>query len=145
MTAATDFHWPVRVYYEDTDAGGLVYHANYLKFMERARTEWLRELGYGQDRLRADCGVVLAVRRASLDLRRPARFDQSLEVTCRPQRLRRASVGFYQEVIRDGEVLVQGEVMIACMDPDRGVPAPVPEPVHRAMQTAIADTTEATG
>ncbi|WP_019021237.1 MULTISPECIES: tol-pal system-associated acyl-CoA thioesterase [unclassified Thioalkalivibrio] len=145
MTAATDFHWPVRVYYEDTDAGGVVYHANYLKFMERARTEWLRELGFEQDRLRADCGVVFAVRRASLDMRRPARFNEALEVTCEPRRLRRASVEFVQVVRRDGEPLVTGEIMIACVDPERAVPAAVPESVYRAMHAAIATDTEATG
>jgi len=71
--------WPVRVYYEDTDAGGVVYYANYLKFLERARTEWLRELGYEQDTLMQD-GIIFAVRRVTIDYLRPARFNQLLEV-----------------------------------------------------------------
>ena len=73
MTASNEFIWPIRVYYEDTDSGGVVYYANYLKFMERARTEWLRSLGFEQDSLRDQEGVLFAVSRVSLDLRRPAR------------------------------------------------------------------------
>jgi len=131
--AAADFAWPVRVYYEDTDAGGVVYHANYLKFMERARTEWLRALGFEQDALRAAHGIVFAVRRLTVDMRRPARFNDALAVTCRVRALRRASVEFEQAVLRDDEVLVSGEVAIACVDVARQAPAAIPREVHEAM------------
>jgi hypothetical protein len=79
----TDFRWPVRVYYEDTDSGGVVYYANYLRFMERARTEWMRQLGFEQDALIRDKGILFAVRSASLDYLRPARFNDLLEVSVR--------------------------------------------------------------
>ncbi|MGB5569099.1 MAG: YbgC/FadM family acyl-CoA thioesterase, partial [Sedimenticolaceae bacterium] len=74
------FEWPVRVYYEDTDAGGVVYYANYLKYLERARTEWLRYLGFGQDTLMRDAGILFAVRRVEIDYLLPARFDDALLV-----------------------------------------------------------------
>lgn len=137
-SATPDFTWPVRVYYEDTDAGGVVYHANYLKFMERARTEWLRALGFEQDALRGAYGIVFAVRRLAVDMRRPARFNDALAVTCRVRALRRASVEFEQAVLRGDEVLVTGEVAIACVDVARQAPAAIPREVHEAM-TAVPD------
>ena len=133
---APDFTWPVRVYYEDTDAGGVVYHANYLNFMERSRTEWLRALGFEQDALRTAHGIVFAVRRLTVDMRRPARFNEALAVTCRVRGLRRASVEFEQVVLRGDEVLVTGEVAIACVDVARQAPAAIPREVHQAM-TAV--------
>ncbi len=81
LTDSPTFRWPVRVYYEDTDAGGVVYHANYLLFMERARTEWLRALGFEQDALRREAGVQFSVRRATIDYLRPALFNDLLTVT----------------------------------------------------------------
>ncbi len=139
-TAATvsgaRFAWPVRVYYEDTDAGGVVYHANYVKFMERARTEWLRALGFEQDRLREEYGIVFAVRRFSLELRRAARFNDVLEVTCAPEPPRRVSLEFDQAVWRQQEVLATGRVGVACVDIHRFVPAALPEPVRQAVRAA---------
>ncbi|WP_019623662.1 tol-pal system-associated acyl-CoA thioesterase [Thioalkalivibrio thiocyanoxidans] len=128
------FEWAVRVYYEDTDAGGVVYHANYLKFMERARTEWLRALGFEQDALREEYGIVFAVRRCCLDMRRPARFNEALTVTCRLHSLRRASLEFHQDVERDGETLASGEVGIACVEVARQAPAAIPGPVLEALR-----------
>lgn len=130
----TEFAWPVRVYYEDTDAGGVVYHANYLKFMERARTEWLRALGFEQDALREEYGIVFAVRRCCLDMRRPARFNDALRVTCRLHSLRRASLEFHQAVERNGEALATGEVGIACVEVARQAPAAIPSPVLDALR-----------
>lgn len=132
----TDFEWPVRVYYEDTDAGGVVYHANYLKFMERARTEWLRALGFEQDRLRSEYGIVFAVRRLSVEMQRPAHFNEALTVTSRVQRLRRASIEFAQAVQRDAAVLVTGEVGIACVDVARQAPVAIPDEVTHALRAA---------
>jgi acyl-CoA thioester hydrolase len=111
------FLWPVRVYYEDTDSGGVVYYANYLRFMERARTEWLRHLGYEQDVLARQEGVVFVVRRVELDYRSPARFNEALEVTVELIAKRAASLGFRQEVRRpsDAQVCCRGRVEIACV------------------------------
>ncbi|MDO9371357.1 MAG: tol-pal system-associated acyl-CoA thioesterase [Gammaproteobacteria bacterium] len=113
-----EFSWPVRVYYEDTDSGGVVYYANYLKFMERARTEWLRGLGFEQDALRRDEGVIFAVRSVTLDFLQPARFNQLLHVTVKLIEQGRASLGFEQQV-RDGvtgTALCSGRVKLACLD-----------------------------
>ena len=123
------FIWPTRVYWEDTDAGGVVYHAAYLHFMERARTEWLRALGVDQSRLRADTGLAMMVRDMQLDFRAPARLDDALDVTVRLLRRRAASLVFGQSVCHSatpGEPLVQASVRIACVDVDRMRPAPLP-------------------
>ncbi|WP_018873465.1 tol-pal system-associated acyl-CoA thioesterase [Thioalkalivibrio sp. ALJ16] len=136
----TPFQWPVRVYYEDTDAGGVVYHANYLRFMERARTEWLRAVGFEQDQLRAEYGIVFAVRRLAVEMQRPAHFNDALVATCRVARMRRASIEFEQEVRRDTTVLVTAQVGIACVDVARLVPAAIPDAVVRALR-AVAGTT----
>jgi acyl-CoA thioester hydrolase len=105
------FNWPVRVYYEDTDSGGVVYYANYLKFLERARTEWLRVRGFDQARLASERGLLFAVREVHLDLRRPARLDDRLQVT------------------REGEddPLCRGRVRVACLDADGFRPRPLPD------------------
>ncbi len=93
-----EFIWPVRVYYEDTDSGGVVYYANYLKFMERARTEWLRQLGFEQDELLEKEGILFAVRRVSVDYLRPARFNDELLVSASISKQGRASLTFQQEI-----------------------------------------------
>lgn len=120
------FFLPVRVYYEDTDAGGVVYYANYLRFMERARTEWLRALGFEQDELSRDPGVVFAVRSCKLEFRKPARFNDLLEVTVRIAVRGGASLTFAQQIRRDGAVLCEGEVLVACLDAQRFTPRPLP-------------------
>ncbi len=98
MTEIMEFLWPVRVYYEDTDSGGVVYYANYLKFMERARTEWLRSLGFEQDQLLEKEGVLFAVRRVEVDYRRPARFNDALTVSASIKSRGKASLTFQQEI-----------------------------------------------
>lgn len=103
---APAFVWPVRVYYEDTDAGGVVYNANYLRFFERARTEWLRALGFEQDRLRDEHDLLFAVRRAEIQFRQPARFNEALLVTVRIAACGRASIDFEQEVRRETDDLL---------------------------------------
>lgn len=123
----TPFHWPVRIYYEDTDAGGIVYNANYLKFMERARTEWLRHLGIEQDGLLNE-GIAFVVRRVEMDLRRAARFNDALMVTVTVKMLKRASIVFEQEILdHAGLCLVRGEVVIACVDITKMKPFAIPE------------------
>ncbi|MEN8180694.1 MAG: tol-pal system-associated acyl-CoA thioesterase [Pseudomonadota bacterium] len=123
-----EFVWPVRVYYEDTDAGGVVYYANYLKFMERARTEWLRSLGYEQDELRHEHGMIFAVRQVEVGYHRPARFNEALEVKAVVAAKGRASLTFHQEVIRasDQTLLCSGQVKIACLDAKTMRPTPIP-------------------
>lgn len=116
----------MRVYYEDTDAGGVVYYANYLRFLERARTEWLRALGFEQDDLRARLGILFAVRRVSADYLRPARFNDRLEVTVETARVGPASIEFSQEVRRGDETLCTASVRIACLDAAQFGPRPMP-------------------
>lgn len=107
--APPGFTWPVRVYYEDTDAGGIVFYANYLKFFERARTEWLRACGVDQRQLADDTGAIFIVRSTSLDYRAPARLDDTLTITSRPGRIGRASVEFTQEAWCGDTLLVAGD------------------------------------
>lgn len=113
-----EFLWPVRVYYEDTDAGGVVYYANYLKFMERARTEWLRKLGFEQDELIAQHSVLFAVRRVTVDYRQPARFNDKLVVSVSVMEAGKANLTFAQTIRRetDNVLLCDGEVKIASLD-----------------------------
>ncbi|MFN2382402.1 MAG: tol-pal system-associated acyl-CoA thioesterase [Guyparkeria sp.] len=123
------FRWPVRVYYEDTDAGGVVYHARYLNFCERARTEWLRSRGWEQDALRDEHRVVFVVARASLEYRRPARFNDALNVTCEVARLRAAGIDFTQRVEQatNSTVLCGVSVRVACVDAQTFRPKPIPD------------------
>ncbi len=125
MIVKGEFIWPVRVYYEDTDSGGVVYYANYLKFMERARTEWLRSLGYGQPRLSEE-GLIFAVRKAELDYLKPARFDDLLQVKSRVVHCGRASIEFVQGVFREDEELCRGRIKIASLDTETFRPCALP-------------------
>jgi acyl-CoA thioester hydrolase len=111
-----EFIWPVRVYYEDTDHGGVVYHANYVKFMERARTEWLRDCGYEQDQLCEEHGLLFAVRDMQLKFVQPAHYNDALEVTAEPIKYGRASIDFRQQVRRNGELLCEGVIRLATVD-----------------------------
>jgi acyl-CoA thioester hydrolase len=133
------FAWPVRVYFEDTDAGGVVYYANYLKFMERARTEWLRQHGFEQDRLRAEAGVLFVVRSVHLELRRPARFNDALSVSCLPTAVGRASLDVAQAVSRDAVDLATASVRLACVDAERFVPVAIPAPVRAVIESDLGD------
>jgi len=133
------FIWPVRVYYEDTDSGGVVYYANYLKFMERARTEWLRSLGFEQDRLIAEENLIFAVRNLDIDYRRPARFNDALTVSAAIAEHGRASLTFDQEVRRDDELLCSGRVRIACLSADGLRPRPMPDHMLAALTAEIAE------
>ena len=123
---------PVRVYYEDTDAAGIVYYANYLKFAERARTEWLRSKGVGQRALSDAEGVAFAVRRVSVEYLKPALLDDALEVHTRIVAVRGASLDGEQEIIRDGEVLARLTLTLACVARS-GRPARLPHVVREAV------------
>jgi acyl-CoA thioester hydrolase len=120
------FHWPVRVYWEDTDAGGVVYYANYLKFMERARSEWLRACGFEQDVLRDEAGVVFVVRRVEIDYLSPARFNDQLDVSVSLHETGRASLSVRQELMRGSTCLARAEVTLACVDAVRFKPVKIP-------------------
>lgn len=121
---------PIRVYYEDTDAGGVVYYANYLRFMERARTEWLRSYGFEQDRLITDLGIVFAVRSANIDYLRPARFNDMLEVKTRVIDRGRASLAFHHSIEGaqpvGGTVYCRADVKVACVALDGMRPRALP-------------------
>ena len=125
---------PIRVYYEDTDAAGVVYYANYLKFAERARTEWLRQTGFNQAALLADRGLVFVVRSVQADYLRGASLDDQLEVLTRIERIGGASVIFSQNVEKGGEVLFQARITIACVDWNRKKSAPIPRDIRAQME-----------
>lgn len=130
VTRAPAFIWPVRVYWEDTDAGGVVYHAGYLRFFERARSEWLRAAGIGQEMLRAELGVVFVVHGMDIRFNRPARLDDALLASVCVESLRGASFSVVQTLVRGDEPtvpLVDARVRIACLDADRWRPRPIPE------------------
>lgn len=127
------FIWPVRVYYEDTDLGGIVYHANYLKFMERGRTEWLRALGFDQSRLKLELGMIFVVRSMQIEYERPAQFDDKLEIVTRVAAHRRASLVFDQSIRRaepESVVLTTAQVKVACLDSETLKPRAIPDQIR---------------
>ncbi|MBW0449802.1 tol-pal system-associated acyl-CoA thioesterase [bacterium M00.F.Ca.ET.228.01.1.1] len=126
--------WDIRVYYEDTDAGGIVFYANYLKFFERARTEWLRACGIEQNRLADETGAIFIVRSTAVDYRAPARLDDIVKVVSRIERLGKASVDFAQEAWRGGTLLATGSIRIGCVARTGLRPAPIPPPVLAALR-----------
>lgn len=127
------FVWPVRVYYEDTDAGGVVYYANYLKFLERARTEWLRSHGFSQEELVRRHGIVFVVRRVEADYLGPARLDDNLRVTLVLRELGRSRVEFLQTVEKEA-ALMKAIVQVACVDAASFKPVQIPAPLREKMK-----------
>ena len=125
----------LRVYYEDTDLAGIVYYANYLRFIERARTEWVRALGVDQVRLKAERGVVFAVRRIEADYLRPARFDDLLQVETRLVSLTGARLQLAQDVVRAGERLFVAQVVLVCLTA-AGAMARLPADLRQRLQAA---------
>jgi acyl-CoA thioester hydrolase len=121
------FSMPVRVYFQDTDAGGVVYHANYLDFMERARAEWLRTFGYSNAGLMQELGVVFVVRSMKIDYLKPALLDDTLEVTAQIKEIGRSRVTLLQNLLRGEEVLMESEVHLVCVSTDKFKPVSVPE------------------
>jgi acyl-CoA thioester hydrolase len=112
----TEFNWPIRIYYEDTDAGGVVFYANYLKFFERARTEMLRQLGFEQDLLREQDGVLFVVRSVQVDYLKPARFNEKIDVSAKVTERKKTSLIFEQAITRQQDLLCTAEIRIACLD-----------------------------
>lgn len=123
------FGIPLRVYIEDTDAGGIVYYVNYLKYMERCRTEFLRSLGYHKPAI-LDGGLLLVVHAAQINYRRPARLDDQLYVTAQIEKLARTYIEFKQGVLRGEELLCEGTIRIACVDATTMKPAAIPADMH---------------
>ena len=131
------YSFPVRVYFENTDAGGVVYHGEYLKFLERARTEWLRHLGFDHQALARDHRVVFVVTAASIDFTRPARLDDNVAVSVRLESLGKVRCVFAQEIRRDDEVLVSARVTVACVTGENFRPTEIPEPLRKKMEAAL--------
>ncbi len=133
-----EFLWHIRVYYEDTDCGGVVYHTQYLKFMERARTEMLRSAGFEQDELLEKENVIFAVRSLSVDYLKPSRFNDLLRISTSIRHLGRASMTFDQAVMRESDdiILCKAEVRIACLHSVSLLPCPIPENIRREFNHA---------
>jgi acyl-CoA thioester hydrolase len=143
VPSSSTFHWPVRVYYEDTDAGGVVFYANYLRFMERARTEWLRAIGYEQDHLKEEAGLLFAVRRVGIDYRAPARFNERLDVISRLVQARGASLVFDQTIVReDGTHCCEATVKVACIDAETLGPRRIPAPLLSHLSSLVSGPAE---
>ena len=134
---AEPFTWPVRVYWEDTDAGGVVYHAQYLAFMERARSEWLRGLGLHQDAMKRDTDLVFVVRAMDLDFRAPARLDDQLSVSVRLLECRGASLVLAQRIERDGALLAAASVKIAALRASSFRPCPLPDSLSSQLKPLL--------
>jgi acyl-CoA thioester hydrolase len=130
------FNWTVRVYYEDTDAGGIVYYANYLKFFERARTEWLRSLGIHQQALLDEENVAFVVRSAAVEYLSSARLDDEVTLSLTVEKLGRASVQFAQQARRGETLLSSANVKVGCVDAQTMRPRPLPDSAAAKMQAA---------
>jgi len=128
------FSWPVRVYYEDTDSGGVVYYANYLKFFERARTEWLRSLGLNQDKLAQEQNLIFVVRKVTLGFVRPARLDDLIEVSVEPMKLAHVYIELAQEARCGAQVLATAGTKVACLDRRNFKPVAIPQFLRESMQ-----------
>ena len=126
----TDFSLPIRIYYDDTDAGGVVYYSNYLKYYEHARSEWLRRLGFPQDEMVTKHGVVFAVRSVQIDYLVPARFQDLLDVTVQVETCKRASVDVLQRVTRGDTILSEAHIRIACISLEASAPCAIPKELH---------------
>lgn len=122
----------IRIYYEDTDAGGVVYYANYLKFFERGRTEFLRNLGFEQDKLIKQ-DIIFAVRKATVDFKQAARFNEQLKVATEIEQLKKVSVIFSQKIYRDDKLICQAQFIIACLSASQFKPIAIPDNIMRKL------------
>ena len=133
------FSWPVRVYYEDTDHGGAVYYANYLRFLERARTEWLRALGYELTELVARHQIAFVVRSLSIEYTKPAAFNDELAVTVEAEAVKGGQVVLVQRVLRDGDELAAARVRLACINTASFKPARIPGTLSDALVNTLPE------
>ena len=138
------FNWQVRVYYEDTDTGGVVYHSNYLNFMERARTEWLRALGFEQTHLRDVLKVVFVVHSAQIAFKKPAKFNDLLTISSKIGKIGQGSLEFLQKISvnqpssqqmqADSTILIEATIKVACVDADTFKPTAIPKEIKVNME-----------
>jgi acyl-CoA thioester hydrolase len=129
------FEFPIRVYYEDTDAGGVVYHSQYLNFMERARTEWLRHLGFEQTFLRESLNILFVVHSMQIQFKKPAKFNDMLQVSSQLVNLRLGSFECQQKISREEEILIEAQVKIACVDVLTFKPTGIPTQIKLSMES----------
>ena len=128
------FEWIARVYFEDTDSGGVVYHANYLKFMERARTEWLRSLGLNQIKLKKEDKVMFVVRKIDIQYRMPSRFNDELLLQTECFKITDYSIMLKQNILRDKQIITEGKVEIVCINSDLFKPVRIPKIAKQLME-----------
>jgi acyl-CoA thioester hydrolase len=138
LTHAQPFRWPIRVYYEDTDAAGIVYYANYLRFFERARTEWLRALDISQERLASTDNLQFVVAHAEVSFVKPARLDDALVVTATIAERARTYLTFAQELLRVDELLARARVQVACVDRTSLAPRRLPSSITQHLPALTA-------
>jgi acyl-CoA thioester hydrolase len=134
QAAPADFRATMRIYWEDTDAAGIVFYANYLKFFERARTEWLRGLGFGQEALRTQANIAFIVSETRLRYRRPARLDDVIDVSVAVAHLGQASLEIAQEARRAGELLADGTIRIGCVELGTFKPCRIPNEIRDSIR-----------
>ncbi|AEP36149.1 putative thioesterase [Taylorella asinigenitalis 14/45] len=132
------FVFPIRVYYEDTDAGGVVFYANYLKFCERARTEWLRKLGFDQSKLDSELGLIFVVSETSLTYKKPAKLDDILSIHTEVESMGKASIVFSQDIYRENELLVKSKITVCCIKRDGFKPSAIPESVRLSFESVMS-------
>ena len=135
MIPDANFHWTIRIYYEDTDTGGIVYYANYLKFFERARTEWLRHAGINQQLIAEQQNAMFVVKSTEMNYHLPAKLDDVLTITVQVEKLGRASILFSQQGWRGNQCLVSGQIKVGCVDTLNIRPCAIPANVMQAIQT----------
>jgi len=135
MAGIKTFSLPIRIYFEDTDSGGVVYHSNYLKFMERARTEWLRSIGIDQRHLKQDNHIMFVVHRIDIQFKLPARFNDDLIVKSELKDIGSSKIEFSQMIYRNDEMLIDASVDIACIDSEKFKPVRIPPTIKQTMES----------
>jgi acyl-CoA thioester hydrolase len=134
VNSNSTFNWPVRVYYEDTDAGGVVYHSQYLNFLERARTEWLRHLGFEQTYLHDVLNIIFVVHSMQISFKKPAKFNDLLTVTSNLGKITPTSLEFLQKISVNQHVLVEANIKVACVNAITFKPTAIPESIKQSME-----------
>ena len=135
MAGIKTFSLSIRIYFEDTDSGGVVYHSNYLKFMERARTEWLRSIGIDQRHLKQDNHIMFVVHRIDIQYKLPARFNDDLIVKSELKNIGSSKIEFRQMIYRNDEMLIDANVDIACIDSEKFKPVRIPPTIKQTMES----------
>jgi len=135
MAGIKTFSLPIRIYFEDTDSGGVVYHSNYLKFMERARTEWLRSIGIDQRHLKQDSHIMFVLHRIDIQYKFPARFNDELIVKSELKDIGSSKIEFRQMIYRNDEMLIDASVDFACFDSENFIPVRIPPTIKQTMES----------